>query len=207
MKTFACLALAALCGTSLHAQNTDGLSLKAGLLRPQDDLLESTRQNRGFFGEVGYRWDLSPEGFGLKGHAGYTRVARGIDQRLPSNDPASDLADYRNYYGGVDVLHPFKAWGQNFDFYAGLTMNSQKYNRNFAGLIEDRGWKLGYRLGVAYRITAKWGVDLGYGQAEGPRYIPRFREQPQPPPPAARLGPIEVRRDPSWFTVAATYRF
>ena len=64
----------------------------------------------------------------------------------------------------------------------------------------------GYRLGVAYRITAKWGLDLGYGQAEGPRYIPRFREQPQPITGPA-LGPIAVRRDPSWFTVAATYRF
>lgn len=199
MKKLAAMTFAFLAGLGLQAQGPDGFSVKGGLIRPQEDLIRVTQENKGIFGELSYRWSLNAEGFGLRAHAGHWVVRRGKDEPVPANTTNADLADVKDTYGGLDVVHPFKAFNQDFDFYLGLTMNNISMKRRVGGVVVDRGWKFGYRLGVSYRITERWGVDLNYGQTEHTRYVPRISET---------VGSaVNIRRNPSWFALGATYKF
>jgi len=197
-------------------QSYEALYARAGLLSTQGNL-------RAFGGgrvltpvfELGYSAPIEDLGIGYGVYGSYFAL-RG--KEMPNYDGMKqDLYGYRlgvdlRYETGIPSLTPYV--GLSWNFYDGQrknrgvfhdTSNGTNYSLPAGPYTESRG-KIGARLGLEYRINAKWGVVVDYNFSEwmSQRRNLRTREMGQSGPNYAD-GVNPVR--PSWVALSVQYRF
>ncbi len=188
MKKTLFLAVAALVGASLHAQSSYFFQGKLSIASAQGDLLSLTQKQQGHAFEGGIDIKMAQPDLNLYVHAGHLVVRR--NDVLGANN-----ADAKNTWVGVDLKYPVT---EKIHLYTGPTLNTWDIVTKRTGGLPDTAWHLGWRLGMTYQLTDRWGIDANYAASEYARVAIKRAD-----------GSTERmwRVNPAWFTVGATYKF